>query len=234
MVRVVIGEMGIGKTALVDTFVSELPEDARVFRVECSPVKIDLPYATVSDLLREMTGVAADDPYEDAVAALRAILTKHSSKSLRTERVSRRLAELITARQVELQDEDAAQQHHSVVVSGLRLLFRAFAMDAAEVLIIDGVQWADRASLKLLKSVLARSESLPVLVLLVCRPDERLEPFAEGMMRTELGGLGSEEQIRARASAPGRARGGGGDMSRAASTGGRQSLLLARDGGRVA
>src|SRR5262245_56217892 len=51
--RVIVGEMGIGKTALVATFLAELPTDARVLHVECSPVKSELPFGTVADLLRD-------------------------------------------------------------------------------------------------------------------------------------------------------------------------------------
>src|SRR5262249_36171633 len=58
--RVVVGEMGIGKTALVATFLSELPADARVIQIECSPVKSELPLATVTDMLRDVTGLGLD------------------------------------------------------------------------------------------------------------------------------------------------------------------------------
>ena len=58
--RVVIGEMGIGKTALVATFLSELPPDARVLRVECSPARTELPFGVVSEFVREAVGVTSD------------------------------------------------------------------------------------------------------------------------------------------------------------------------------
>jgi tetratricopeptide (TPR) repeat protein len=195
LARVIVGEMGIGKTALVDAFLSELPDEARVFRVECSPVKIDLPHATVADLLREVTGVGADETLEHAIDALKKIFQQAGLRP-RAERLLSRLAELIIAEDVKLHDEDAAFQHRDLVVHGVRLLFGAIAQEAPVVIVVDGLQWADKPSLELLQHILERSEPLPVLTLLVTRPDERVDPYVEGLMRTELRALSAEEQIR--------------------------------------
>jgi serine/threonine protein kinase len=59
--RVVTGEMGIGKTALVATFLSELPQTFRILQVESSPVKSELPFATTADILRAATSIGPDD-----------------------------------------------------------------------------------------------------------------------------------------------------------------------------
>jgi eukaryotic-like serine/threonine-protein kinase len=195
LARVVVGEMGIGKTALVEAFLSDLPEEARVYRVECSPVKIDLPHATVADLLREVTGVAADETLERAIEALRFIFSQAGLRP-RAERLLSRLAELIIAEDVKLHDEDAAFQHRDLVVHGVRLLFGAIAQTAPVVIVVDGLQWADKPSLELLQHILERSEPLPVLTLLITRQDDHVDPYIEGLMRTELRGLTAEEQIR--------------------------------------
>src|SRR6185369_10283410 len=64
------------------------------------------------------------------------------------------------------------------------------------VIVIDGLQWADRPSLELLQDLLARKDARPILVLLVTRPDDRVAPFLEGMVRIELRGLTADEQMR--------------------------------------
>ena len=193
--RVIVGEMGIGKTALVDNFVAELPEDARVVRTECSPVKIDLPYATVTDLLREVTGIGAEGEHQEAVAAFEQLFAGFAPKE-RTQRFVSRLAELVIAKEVKLSDEDAAAEDRELVVHGVRWMFGAMAATNPLVVVVDGLQWADRVSLDLLKKVLQRDEPLPILTLLVTRPDERVDRYLEGLMRAELKGLGAEEQIR--------------------------------------
>ncbi len=195
LARVVIGEMGIGKTALVETFIRELPEEARVLRVECSPVKIDLPYATASDLLREVMGVSVEEPYEDVVAGLTKLFGKKTPKNKR-DKLTKHLAELITAKDVQLADEDAAAQHHELVVLGVRYLFAAIAHESPIVIVIDGLQWADKPSLELLQQILERNEALPVLTLLVTRTDDRVGRFVEGLVKNELAGLSADEQIR--------------------------------------
>jgi len=196
LARVVVGEVGIGKTALVEAFIAELPSDAKVFRVECSPVKIELPYATVSDILREVSGLSVDDPYDTVVQELSKRIFYDRADSPHDGQLVNRLAELITAHQVELDDEDAAVQHRNVVVHGVRFLFGAIARHAPIVMVVDGLQWADKASLELLQQILERDEPLPVLTLLVMRPDERVGGYVEGLMRTELGGLAPAQQIR--------------------------------------
>ena len=195
VVRVLVGEMGIGKTALVDAFASELPEDCRAVRVECSPVKIDLPYATVADLLREITGTTGEDSFDEAVAAIHKIVAipeggEHGDRLVST------LAELVSGRQIRLHDEDAALQHHDLIAQGMRVLIGAVARSSPVVIVVDGLQWADRPSLDLLGEVLRPAESIPVLVLLLARPDERVDPYVEGQMRIELGGLQDDEQVR--------------------------------------
>lgn len=195
LARIIVGEVGIGKTALVDTFLTEIPDEARIYRVECSPVRIDLPYATVGDLLREVTGVAVDDTLDEAVAAVTKLFGDDAERP-RHKALIHPIAELVTAEELELQDEDAAHQHHDLIVNGVRFLFGAVARDAPVVIVVDGLQWADKSSLGVLQRILSREEPLPVLTLLVTRPADRVAPFVEGLMRTELRGLAPDEQIR--------------------------------------
>lgn len=195
LARVIVGEMGIGKTALLDTFLEELPEEARIYRVECSPVKIDLPYATATELLREVTGLGSDDGYDEAVESLRKLFGTSRSRT-RTERLVGRLAELVAGEQLQLRDEEEAVAHRDLLVTGTKVLFGAIAKTAPVVIVIDSLQWADRMSLQLLQRLLEREEPLPVLTLLAARPEDRLSPYLEGLVRTELRGLGAEEQIR--------------------------------------
>lgn len=194
LARVVVGEMGIGKTALIDQFLGEAPDEARVFRVECSPVNMELPYATVSDLMREVTGVSQDDSYDDAVKAVTATLRPGSNTG--GQRVVACLAHLVTNREEQLQDEDAARQHDELVARGVRFTFGAIASELPVIIVVDSLQWADTASLDLLQQVLQRRESLPVLTLLATRPEERVNSCIEGLMRIELKGLDPQEQIR--------------------------------------
>ncbi|MRG91058.1 serine/threonine-protein kinase PknK [Polyangium spumosum] len=193
--RVVVGEMGIGKTALVSTFLSELPGGARVVQVECSPVKMELPLATVADVVRDVTGMGLDNSLEEAQGALRDVFGPFARMASATREILR-LAELVTGKHGDHQEEDASNYRHDLVVQGMRHLLAGLGRQQPIVVVVDGLQWADRASLELLKELLRRPEPLPILVVLVTRADERVLSFVEGLVRIELRGLEPEEQVR--------------------------------------
>jgi predicted ATPase len=78
----------------------------------------------------------------------------------------------------------------------LRRFFARAALEAPLVVALDGLQWADRPSLELVTEFLKRPEPLPILVLLLMRPDDRVMPQVENLVRIELRGLSSEHQLR--------------------------------------
>ncbi len=72
--RAIIGEMGIGKTALINALIAELPPDARVVRIECSPASSELPFSAVGQFVREFTGTHMDQPIDQARSIVREAL----------------------------------------------------------------------------------------------------------------------------------------------------------------
>jgi len=194
--RVVHGEMGIGKTALVSAFLAELPPDARVVCIECTPALSEVPHATVSDWFRELTGARIDQPLEEVtVLAAQALGNPEDPES----------AELVTAiaelcighvRPV-ADDADAdAARTRQLIALGLRGLLAVATRTGPLVTVLDGVQWCDRQSLEPFADFLRQGEALPVLTLLTTRPDERVAGYIDGLVRVELKGLSPENQIR--------------------------------------
>ncbi len=193
--RLVVGELGIGKTALCDAFVAELPPETGVIRAECSPVRSELPFATVADLLRIATGVGVDHSIEDAEPAIAQVLGPFARTPAGQE-VKSRIAELLTGKQHAHAEEDPSNYRRDLVLLGLRHMLAAVAARKPVVVVIDGLQWADVPSLELIRDLLRRPAPLPILLLAVTRPDDRVTPFIEGMVRIELRGLSAEEQVR--------------------------------------
>ena len=201
--RAVVGELGIGKTALVATFLSELPPNARLVRAECTPVRMEIPYSALADLVRDAIGATGDESY-DEIAHLIARAGAGSVQPDITNPMVARLAE-IAANQTagaaqgapppQGEDEDA-HYRKKVLVSGVRHLVAAIAVDQPLVLVIEGLQWADKPSLDLMAEILKTPDPLPVLLVLVTRPDDRVASLLEGKVRIELHALSSEEQIR--------------------------------------
>jgi serine/threonine protein kinase/predicted ATPase len=192
--RAIVGEMGIGKTALVDAFVDELPPYVRVVRVECAPVRMEVPYAAVSTLVREAIGATGEEPL-DEVAALIARIGGGAADGDASNPLVARLAELATNRRGGGGDEDAHSRKKSIL-SAVRNLVGALAIAQPLVLVIEGVQWADKASLEALSEIVGFADPLPVLALLVLRPDDRALPAFAGAVRVELRGLSRDEQVR--------------------------------------
>jgi serine/threonine protein kinase/tetratricopeptide (TPR) repeat protein/ABC-type molybdenum transport system ATPase subunit/photorepair protein PhrA len=193
--RVVIGEMGIGKTALVNALVSELPPDARVVRIECSPVSSELPFSAVGQFVREFTGTSMDQPLEDARTVVLEALGDFAGGRNRDEIVTR-LAQLATGRLADASDEADVAHNRRLLTSGVRRLFARAAVEAPLVIVLESLQWCDRQSLELVTTLVRRGDPLPVLALLVTRPDDRVLPLIEGIVRLELRGLSNENQVR--------------------------------------
>jgi serine/threonine protein kinase/tetratricopeptide (TPR) repeat protein len=192
--RAVVGEMGIGKTALVGTFLSELPPNARVVHVECTPVQMEVPYAAIAELVRVAIGTTGEEPFEE-VAALIAGAGRGAAHGDASSPMVARLAELATNRQVGGGDEDAHARKKNIL-AGVRNLLAAIALAQPLVLVFESVQWADKTSLDVLSEIVHASDPLPIFVLVVTRPEDRALHVLEGVMRTELRGLTPDEQVR--------------------------------------
>jgi tetratricopeptide (TPR) repeat protein len=193
--RVISGEMGIGKTALLTAFLNELPPDARVLRSECSPALSEVPFATVSEWVRELTGTRADQQIEEARSLISEALSELAGGEDGPE-ILERMAELATGRVRSAVDEADVARSRQLVALGLRRFFARAALEAPLVIALDGLQWADRPSLELVTEFLKRPEPLPVLILLLARPDDRVMPQLEELVRIELKGLSAEHQLR--------------------------------------
>jgi tetratricopeptide (TPR) repeat protein len=193
--RAIVGELGIGKTALVATFLGELPPNARLIRVECSPVRQEVPFSATAELVRDAIGTTGEEPFEE-VAQLIARAGGGAAQGDASNPMVARLAELATNRQVAHGDDDDAHYRKKLVVSGVRALLAALAMQQPVVVVVDGLQWADKSSFELLMEMIRAPDPLPILLLLVARPDDRVAALLEGIVRVELKGLTTDEQVR--------------------------------------
>ncbi len=193
--RVVHGEMGIGKTALVSTFLSELPPDARVLRVECSPARSELPFGNVAEWVRELTDTRENQPLEEAKQLIIDVLGDFATGRNGSEIVTR-MAELVTGRVAAASDEADVEHNRRLVSGGVRRFFARAAVESPLVVMIEGLQWSDRPSLELLSELLKRADPLPILAILVTRPDDTIASYIEGMVRIELKGLSADNQVR--------------------------------------
>jgi tetratricopeptide (TPR) repeat protein len=192
--RVVIGEMGIGKTALVATFLSELPPDAAVLRAECSPARSQLPFGIVSEFVREAVGIAPDRTFAEVEKHVAMMLGPLAS-GVRGQMLATCLAELVTGLLAQAGDEEVGYRR-KLIFTGVRYLLATLASRQPVVVVIEGLQWGDRAGLELLTRLLKRRDRLPILAIFVTRPEDRIASVISEIVPIELKGLSPDGQMR--------------------------------------
>jgi eukaryotic-like serine/threonine-protein kinase len=193
--RLVVGEMGIGKTALVTTFLTELPPDTQELRVECSPYRNEVPYSSAGQWLRELTGIRVDEPLEQAKGAIVEVIKDLAERESSHELI-RLMSELAVGHVIVAADEAEALGQRRLLAQGIGHFFAKAASRGPLVVAVDRMQWIDVPSLLLLRDLLDRAELLPILVLLVTRPDDRLTNVLENIVRIDLSGLAPDHLVR--------------------------------------
>ena len=106
------------------------------------------------------------------------------------------LAELVTGQKMAPGDDGDIGYRRKLIFTGVRYLLATLASRQPVVVVIEGLQWADRAGLELLTKLLKRRDKVPMLALFVTRPDEKLGGAMSEIVPLELKGLSSEEQVR--------------------------------------
>jgi eukaryotic-like serine/threonine-protein kinase len=202
LVRAVVGELGIGKTALVSAFLEDAVQAAqtrseglRILRVECTPVSMEVPFGAVSDLVRDAIGANGGETFEEMAERI-ASLGGGAAHGDASHPAVARLAELAAnSNRARGSDEDAVDQR-KVIVSALRTMLGALAIAEPLIVTLDGFQWADRQSLDLFTDILRSPDPLPMLTVVVTRPDDRVSALLQGHVRVELDPLTADEQVR--------------------------------------
>ncbi|MEM1418977.1 MAG: AAA family ATPase, partial [Myxococcota bacterium] len=186
----VVGELGAGKTALVEAALEGLAPAARVLRAECTFGARDVPFEAVTELLR--SGLGGGDAPETMEATLRTAARRLLGPAA-GEQVARDLAPLVggTSRRPEEGDADRERLVARAMERWMAGLARAArsAHDGALVTWVDGLQWADAPSLALLARMSRRSYDAPCLIVLGTRPDPAVLAALRAVPRLELGPL---------------------------------------------
>ncbi|HET6684477.1 MAG TPA: adenylate/guanylate cyclase domain-containing protein, partial [Gaiella sp.] len=150
----VLGEAGMGKTRLVDEFIRETEESARVLRGRCLPYGSGITFWPLIEILR----AAADVRDEDGPAEARAKLEACAGDA----DVARRLASLSG-----LSDELFSLDE---LFWATRKLCETFAAEQPLVLVVEDVHWAESTLLDLVASLANNTVDVPLLVLCPARP----------------------------------------------------------------
>lgn len=160
------GSSGMGKSALIERFLNDLPrDDVRILAGRCYEFE-SLPYKGLDPLIDELTETLSAMPKAECAALLPAdaLLLARLFPVLRQVES---LAALPAA--AEVPDPRELRRR---AVEALRELLRRIARKRAVVLHIDDLQWGDRDSALLLADVLRPPEAPPLLLLGSYRTEE--------------------------------------------------------------
>ena len=168
----IIGEAGLGKSRLKIELREGLPGDVRWLEGRCYAHTQTTSYAPFIQILKTVFQLGAAAPQVVARTKLRAAL-----RSLAEERYDQVLPVVAHLLDIELetgqlhissQDPRALQ---SQLVVAMRVLIDALSAQKPLILAFEDIHWADAASIELLTVLMELTDFLPLMILVVCRPD---------------------------------------------------------------
>jgi eukaryotic-like serine/threonine-protein kinase len=185
----VIGDAGVGKRALVRTFLDGIrPDEAIVVRT-CARVGTALtPYGMIADLARDALGLADDAGHHEVERRLARALpvlfpADPGSREARTALAV--LGLLLGARGEPAAIEVDAETRRQTLLNVLRRVEQQLETDKPIVLFGEDMHWADQDSQELFAALLAMPTPRPMFGVMTSRPDPRIHRLAR-QLGTEI------------------------------------------------
>jgi class 3 adenylate cyclase len=161
----VIGPAGVGKSRLAVEFAALIePRGGRTVRGRALPYRESTAYAALGFQLKQLVGIFETDTVEAAMdkleKAVSGLLPKAEAQS-----VTEHLAVLLG-----LDPSTNVTDRESLFFS-IRSFLEAVASDQPMMLVFEDLHWGDEALLDLVQLLAARLHDLPILVLVLARPE---------------------------------------------------------------
>jgi class 3 adenylate cyclase/predicted ATPase len=165
------GEPGIGKSRLIRALRERLARETYTpLSHFCSPFHQTSPLYPVIDLLERGAGFARDDGPLEKLDKLEALIAAATRDVAGTAPLLAALLSIPIADRyppLELSPEQQKQRTFEALVDQITGL----AAHRPVLAVYEDVHWADPTTLELLESVIERVRTLPMLVLITCRPE---------------------------------------------------------------
>jgi class 3 adenylate cyclase len=161
----VVGPAGVGKTRLAHEFAAKVRDrGGRTVRGRVLPYRESTAYSALAFQLKQLCGIFETDSSESALAKLRETVATLLPEAEATG-VTEHLAVLLG-----LDAATSVADRESLFVS-IRSFVEAVASDQPTMFVFEDLHWADEALLDLVELLAARLRDLPVLVLVLARPE---------------------------------------------------------------
>ncbi len=155
----VLGPAGVGKSRLGAELRAFLHGRATVLNVRCLPFGQEITFGPVADLMRQAAGLAANEPPEAARTRIETLLQGEPDAGTIADRV------------LTLVGLSGASAPPEETFWAVRRVLEALARRRPVVVEFDDLHWAPPIFLDLLEHLLERAEAVPVLLVLVGRPE---------------------------------------------------------------
>jgi class 3 adenylate cyclase/tetratricopeptide (TPR) repeat protein len=167
-VAAILGDAGVGKSRLL----AELGRDSHNAEDElwavgtCVPFDDEMPYHLASSLLRSLAGVGASEAPEVVGKAIDDLAERAGVPESAT--LLRSMVGVDLLQPDSTTEEDPSEEYGRALVDLVTALAREYRLT---VLACEDAHWADPSSVNLILEVVRRVPTLPILLVLVMRPD---------------------------------------------------------------
>jgi predicted ATPase/class 3 adenylate cyclase len=162
------GEAGVGKSRLIDEFVTSLDHEATVLRGRCLSYGDGITFFPLAEVLRQAAGVVPEDSEEDARIKLKSCFGEQLADA--TSRIESGIG---LSQDLYGKDE---------LFWGVRAVLQELARRRPLVIVFDDIHWAEPTFLDLIEDILDASLGVPLLIVCSARHEllEDRPGFAAG------------------------------------------------------
>jgi class 3 adenylate cyclase len=153
-----LGSGGLGKSRLVEEFVSDLGDRATVALGVCLPYGEGITYYPIVESIKGAAGLTDLDGPDAVEAAISSVIEGDEHRAL----ISRNLSSLISSTGSLAVEE---------TFWAVRRFFEAVASERPLVLVFDDIQWGESTFLDLVEHFADLSRGSPILLLCMARPE---------------------------------------------------------------
>jgi tetratricopeptide (TPR) repeat protein/tRNA A-37 threonylcarbamoyl transferase component Bud32 len=183
---VVLGELGVGKTALIAAALETFEPKPKILHAECAFGSVDQPYSAVTDLVRDAIDLREEAGPEEARSRLVTFAERFVPRGAARDELIEGLIPLLAPADAE---EGAVMSRSGLVRRSAKTLLWALARRGPVIVWVDALQWADNPSLELLSALMRDQYEIPLLAVLGSRPEPRIDHLLSGIPAIELGDL---------------------------------------------
>jgi class 3 adenylate cyclase/tetratricopeptide (TPR) repeat protein len=155
----ILGAAGVGKSRLVEEFLTTTGERALALRGRCLPYGEGITFWPVVEIVTEAAGLADSDPPAEARRKIAQVVAGER----RGERAAERVAQVIGI------GESSAGVDETFWA--IRTFLESLARRRPLVVMLDDVHWAEPTLLDLIDHVADWSKDVPIMVITLSRPD---------------------------------------------------------------